>query len=232
MRELRSCDFCGADAAGVYEVLPPELSPAEAEQRRVVLCADCLETLEFVVDPLLARLGIGESEASVTGDATPGGETAEKSAAQVEEADSENGEHGEDDEGHVRIDALESNDADAEEDSTAFEDDAEAGAVADARAGAEHEVADDTDIQADAESDDDRRDSSATGDSNSVGEEPPQFRKVMRLLGNREFPMDRDAVEALAAGAYDLDDDNVAAIIDHAVDRGVIVDEDGVLKKT
>ena len=55
MRQLRTCDFCGDEPTGVYEVLPASLAPTEAEQRRVALCADCRETLESVLEPLLAR---------------------------------------------------------------------------------------------------------------------------------------------------------------------------------
>lgn len=66
MRELRSCDFCDGDALGTFEVIPDELSPTETEQRRVVLCRDCRETLETVLEPFLARLG-GESADSVGG---------------------------------------------------------------------------------------------------------------------------------------------------------------------
>lgn len=61
MRELRTCDFCGGDAAGTFEVLPPELEPTEVEQRRVVLCAACKPTLEELLEPLLVRAGPGES---------------------------------------------------------------------------------------------------------------------------------------------------------------------------
>jgi hypothetical protein len=64
-----------------------------------------------------------------------------------------------------------------------------------------------------------------------VGAEPDQFRKVMRLLSNREFPVDRAEFAELTAGAYGMEDDHVARIIDHAVERGVIVDDAGTLRK-
>jgi len=43
MRALRNCDFCADDAVGAFEIVPPELEPTEAEQRRVVCCSDCSE---------------------------------------------------------------------------------------------------------------------------------------------------------------------------------------------
>ncbi|SFS36604.1 hypothetical protein [Halostagnicola kamekurae] len=57
MRALSHCDFCGADAAGTFELLPPELEPTEDEQRRVVLCQACSAQLEELLKPLLARAG-------------------------------------------------------------------------------------------------------------------------------------------------------------------------------
>jgi len=52
-----------------------------------------------------------------------------------------------------------------------------------------------------------------------------EFNKVMRLLQNREFPVDRMEILTVATGAYDLRQPEVAQAIDLAIDRGVI-DED------
>ncbi len=57
MRALRRCDFCGADAVGTFEIVPPELEPSEDEQRRVVLCTDCRNRLETLLEPLLVYAG-------------------------------------------------------------------------------------------------------------------------------------------------------------------------------
>ena len=67
-----------------------------------------------------------------------------------------------------------------------------------------------------------------TADSGTGADDrPPRaYGKLLRLLRNREFPMDRDDVEGLAAGAYDLEREEVEAIVDHAVERGELV-EDG-----
>lgn len=66
MREVRTCDFCGEDATGVYEVVPASADGA-VDARRMLLCDDCRETLASVVDPLLETL---ESEGDVAADAT------------------------------------------------------------------------------------------------------------------------------------------------------------------
>lgn len=61
---------------------------------------------------------------------------------------------------------------------------------------------------------------------------PPQgYRKVMRFLENREFPMDRGTAEALAADAYGLSETEVSAVIDHAVTHGRLRDVNGELRR-
>ncbi|WP_435063425.1 hypothetical protein [Halobaculum sp. EA56] len=98
-------------------------------------------------------------------------------------------------------------------------------------------AADDTDAGADA----DPAGESAGGDADPAGaatppngepsDEPDQFRTVMRLLNNREFPVERATVTDLAAGAYDLEDHEVAEILDYAIERGILAEEDGTLVK-
>ncbi|MEF8784759.1 MAG: hypothetical protein V5A45_02415 [Haloarculaceae archaeon] len=53
-----------------------------------------------------------------------------------------------------------------------------------------------------------------------------EYNKVMRLLQNRTFPVDRDEIETVAANAYGLSQSECAQVIDLAVDRGLI-GEDG-----
>jgi hypothetical protein len=53
-----------------------------------------------------------------------------------------------------------------------------------------------------------------------------EYNKVMRLLQNREFPVERAEIETVAANAYGLSQSECAEVIDLAVDRGLI-DEDG-----
>ncbi|PCR89109.1 prolipoprotein diacylglyceryl transferase [Natrinema ejinorense] len=88
MRQLRSCDFCEADAVGTFEIVPPELEPTDAEQRRVVCCSNCKERLETLLEPLLARAGAdavdGDRDATVDRDRTGTGTpvaTADESTA-------------------------------------------------------------------------------------------------------------------------------------------------------
>jgi hypothetical protein len=58
------------------------------------------------------------------------------------------------------------------------------------------------------------------------GERPDEYRKVMRLIENREFPVARAELEAVVTSAYGLEDDQCRRILDAAIERGVLV-EDG-----
>ena len=62
MRQVRTCDFCGDDAAGLYEPYPP----AVPDGPRLLLCDGCRERLSSIVDPLVAEI---EGDAEPTGDA-------------------------------------------------------------------------------------------------------------------------------------------------------------------
>ncbi|PSP26750.1 hypothetical protein BRC65_09600 [Halobacteriales archaeon QH_2_65_14] len=58
-----------------------------------------------------------------------------------------------------------------------------------------------------------------------------EYNKVMRLLQNREFPVERREIETIAANAYDLAERDCARVIDLAVDRGLLREEDGQLHR-
>jgi predicted nucleic-acid-binding protein len=58
-----------------------------------------------------------------------------------------------------------------------------------------------------------------------------EYNKVMRLLQNREFPVDREEIVAVAANAYELSEAECRSVIDLAVDRGLLDEEDGSLAR-
>jgi hypothetical protein len=76
----------------------------------------------------------------------------------------------------------------------------------------------------------DTTESNEAGDSDdaSAADEsvPDGYYKVLRLLQNREFPMDRADLTALVTGAYDVSEPQCERILEAAIDRGVLV-EDG-----
>ena len=55
---------------------------------------------------------------------------------------------------------------------------------------------------------------------------PDGYHKVLRLLQNREFPMERADLTALVTGAYDISEPQCERILETAIDRGVL-GEDG-----
>ncbi|ELZ22939.1 hypothetical protein C477_03954 [Haloterrigena salina JCM 13891] len=283
MRELRRCDFCGGDAAGAFEIVPPELEPTEAEQRRVVLCTDCKDRLQTLIEPLLARAGAGtggESSAASAGDGRPSDEgddgdraggNASESGTVVASADESTPKRSRASRPNATVSDASTGESDAAGDDVgandAESDDAEAEAAetdnsaADAGGDAaidseslledgitfEHaepadgesntpEPASTTGEETDdeTESDDERSsdaETSASADRDGTSQPPAAYGKVLRLLRNREFPMQRSAVESLAAGAYDLESSEVDAIIDHAIERDEFVEKRGELRR-
>lgn len=245
MRELRSCDFCGDDAAGTFGVVPPELEPTEAEQRRVVLCPDCKDRLERLLEPLLARAGIdGETERTT---ATSHGDAGSEPGTVVASADESTRRRARDSSPNATVSGTEGSDGDAGpdpdpalEDGITVErssppetdDDGDGSTDEDATDTIPDEPVDDgpngpDDTGGQRESADD----GAATARQSTTRPPRAYSKVVRLLRNREFPMKRSAVENLAAGAYDLESHEVEAIVDYAIDDGEFVEDRGTLSR-
>ncbi len=237
MRALQTCDFCGADAVGTFEVIPPELEPTDTEQRRVVLCPDCKARLEDLLGPLLSRL-----------DADSAGESAKTPPERTDD--------------HAARSMTPESAVDASREATAVEERATATADSDESEGESqtptpsNDNADDAGTHAtpalesgitfdsagtrDGEETSDPAEPTAADDSSddtaeeSVSQKqrpPAAYGKVIRLLQNREFPMARSAVEGLAAGAYDLESHEVDAIIEYALENGEFVEERGELQR-
>jgi len=77
-----------------------------------------------------------------------------------------------------------------------------------------------TDADVDTESDAD------AGDDRDV---PDGYYKVLRLLQNREFPMERADLTALVTAAYDVSEPQCERILTVAIDRGVLVEDGSTL---
>ena len=58
-----------------------------------------------------------------------------------------------------------------------------------------------------------------------------RHRKALRLLGNREFPLERATAVDLLSGAYDLDREESERLVDLVVDRGLLSETDGELRR-
>ncbi|WP_049936626.1 hypothetical protein [Haloplanus natans] len=58
---------------------------------------------------------------------------------------------------------------------------------------------------------------------------PDGYYKVLRLLQNREFPMERADLTALVTGAYDVSEPQCERILETAIERGVLVEDGSTL---
>jgi hypothetical protein len=96
---------------------------------------------------------------------------------------------------------------------------ADDGAATDGRDGDEDETVTVTERDTD---DDDTDD----GDDTDV---PDGYHKVLRLLQNREFPMERADLTALVTGAYDVSEPQCERILETAIERGVLIEDGSTL---
>jgi hypothetical protein len=58
-----------------------------------------------------------------------------------------------------------------------------------------------------------------------------EYRKALRLLQNREFPMPRSDLVDVMSSAYDLTREECDRLVDVAVERDWVVDDEGVLRR-
>jgi len=54
-----------------------------------------------------------------------------------------------------------------------------------------------------------------------------EYNKVMRLVQNREFPVDRAEIEEVAASAYQISPEACRRVIDEAIERDLLSERDG-----
>lgn len=208
MPELQSCYFCGtADEVTEYAVIPPRFADDEADQRSAVLCEQCKDKLMRVVEPLAEKLDASGVEGPAT--TSTASTTGPDSTAKGSDSESRPTEP---DDGGIVMDATSGStrmDDEATSDATASNDPADVHPELDAESPAGEAAREDT-----------------------AGEDPPpNYRQAMRLLSNREFPMERHDVEGLLAGAYELENEEVAAILAYATEAGRLEDDDGTLRR-
>jgi len=228
MREVRTCDFCGDEAAGTFEVVPPERDPA-GEGRRMVLCPGCRETLASVLEPLLVGSGSADADTGTAPDEGPGtGRTTVVAEPERDPDDAGAGPSSETAAGPEDRRAGQSSapGTDGVSPPNSGGDSTDAGRSGDENAGGNTGEDIGAAIGGDesAEASGERRRSTRRGT-------PRGYRKVMRFLENREFPMDREEAETLAVEAYDMDPEAVSAAIDHAVKHNRMREVSGDLRQ-
>lgn len=241
MDRLSSCYFCGAalDASlSEYPVVPTSLQTESTPDQRVTLCPTCRRKLATVLKRVVAAAD--EDPADQSGLMDESGMAPQPDPMAVGDAN-ETGEHESD--ANRLDDAEEEGLLDAEET-------ASAGTTTDhAHPMAEADGPNDTDEQREmsptgtassgtaetterqsgsvSESADSGRSAADEASDDGPSLTRLEYSKVMRLLQNRQLPVDRDEIRAVAVNAYDIEPEEFDAIIDAAVDRGLIAEENG-----
>ena len=237
MRQVRTCDFCGDEASGLYEPLPASIPDAP----RMLLCDPCRDRLSSVVDPLLARLdddrdeALGSDTAAAHGDASSGSapDRADPDAGAADRASRE----WPDDPGEASVESPGSADTEASNPQPEPTDRPADGPTTQGGPDSEAEPAGEEAGTAPTGSEppegvavSESRDASGRSQTERGGT-PRGYRQVMRFLENRQLPIDRAEAERLASEAYDLDVGEVGTAIDHAVQYGRLREVSGEIRR-
>ncbi|MEF8783331.1 MAG: hypothetical protein V5A39_09925 [Haloarculaceae archaeon] len=239
MDHLSSCYFCGAaldDTIQDYRVVPVELREDDAVAT-VTLCSSCHAKVERLLGPVVEAAGESGAtldacdasvqvsgsgrEATDAADPHTEGQDREQHAGADSEVDPPVGETGPDE--TVGDDELIEIDDELDEDPLSPAGTGEPAAGDGDDAGVEGE-----DVTDDAGSEDGKTETSGEATTRTTVS-ALEYNKVMRLLQNREFPVDRAEIQTVAANAYGLAEHECAEVIDLAIDRGLIAEHDGQL---
>ncbi|MDG5777173.1 hypothetical protein VB773_12315 [Haloarculaceae archaeon H-GB2-1] len=244
MDRLSSCYFCGSaldESLTEYPVIPPSVDP-DADGT-VVLCQGCARKLDTIVERVVTAV---ERDDSATADTSPADNseadagTRRRDPPRLDDAP-DLGPVGEHDSGQRR-------ERDAEYDARSTESrgqragESRRGRSSTARRETEQtdrgqpeserparapEEAGGTEESLDREDQGETDGSAATEDEQSMT--ALEYNRVMRLVQNREFPIDRAEIETVAASAYELSRQDCARVIDAAIDRGLLAEDGGKL---
>ena len=242
MDHLSSCYFCGTaldETLRDYRVVPVELRDTD-DATTATLCQSCHGKLERLLAPVVEAAGEDGATLDAGGDATETDDTIEETA---EAADSEGAtEPADEDESaneeETPLEKVEANLVDIDEEPLTEGDEtvpAETGSD-DEGAGAETGGSEDEEtVRVRHETGDEGGNDETEAGADDGGETTRttvsalEYNKVMRLLQNREFPVDREGFERVAANAYGLAEHECGEVIDLAIDRGLVAERDGQL---
>lgn len=240
MADLRSCYFCGTGPDGSlesYGVVPSALDPSQDEQRSVVLCPDCRGKLTALLRPVVDAAGsparssagspgsggLSPADDEVTGLAESGGDGGSDPAEQTTSAGDSAANAG----GSAGDSAADERDGTGEpsDRSVSFDESSEGGGEP---SGSDSGLAASSDGSDGGTPESRPRDPSAEA---LMGDDNEAYRKVIRLLQNREFPIRRAEIEDLATNAYQLAPGECSDAIDAIVQKGLLVEEEGTLRR-
>jgi hypothetical protein len=232
MDRLASCYFCGTaldDEVTERSVVPERLATDDHGEATVVVCRGCDRKLDRVLAAVVNAVTNAErdtpgdgidshAEAGPTDDAALADDP-EEVLSSLSMAEQTEGPTGDDD----RVDDTDEGATSDAEDRTPERDDAgttDIGRNATDRAPTDSGSERDEDSSAEA---DDGSDGPAAETTVSALE----YNKVMRLLQNREFPVDRAEIEEVAASAYQISPETCHRVIDEAIERDLLAERDG-----
>ncbi|AUG48180.1 hypothetical protein BVU17_11840 [Haloarcula taiwanensis] len=239
MDQLSSCYFCGGAldvSLSEYPIIPKSLDPGTEEQGTVVLCSTCREKLATIVEPAVeAAKADARETAEPAGDAGTDeqpGLLDESGTPTTDEPKPTDGVVEPTDDGSLL--GADSASPAGQEQSAQSAETADTATKSDATDTVAPNTTD-TQTAESAETDDapattETRDTDRDADSDdSPSLTKLEYNKVMRLLQNREMPVDRGEIREVAVNAYDIDGEQFDAIIDAAVDRDLIGQDKGRL---
>jgi len=227
MDRLASCYFCGDafDASlSEYPVVPKTLQSTAEDGPTVVLCGACRRKLGAVMDEVVAATD-GDVATDDRGEqaAVTNGARSDDSSPLDDGAGSESATTADEWEAPVDDEAA-SAESDVSEDATT-EHTAESTEPTDTS----RAESDDTETAASspAASDDSETTAASAGASDDPTLTKLEYNKVMRLLKNRPFPVDKGEIRDVATSAYEISPGEFDAVIEAAVERDLIAVENG-----
>jgi hypothetical protein len=250
MVEFSDCYFCGtvADDLEQYPILPAGMDPPEERQRRVVVCPTCREKLDRVIEPVVAFVGEADADGAA---GEPGQET---SSTDVERADAPASGGRDDTTGEASRDGTDQpapagtgkdpdtavTDEDVPAETEGEENEDAAPEQRDEEAGDGYPEGDPSESSRSAQEassepgensqgESSEPDRSAREASSEPAELPAEADQIFRLLGNREFPVDREEIVAVATNAYGVSREEAEAVLEALLDRDRLREENGTL---
>lgn len=246
MADLQVCYFCGSgpdSSLGEYAVVPPALAPTEDHQQSVVLCPDCRGKLTTVMEPVVDAAeayagseGVESDEETVSSEDQPDPDVGDPTAGDaipdpgmadspVEDATDE---HDPSSDGPATgtddgVDVPPTDGDDERDDVSMAPGSGTAGA-------ADPEESEDLFDGGPSDGEEAVSGSNAPrdqphADDELVGRNNDAYNKTLRLLQNREFPVQRHEIEQVAANAYQLDPQEVSDAIDSLIQKGLLTQE-------
>jgi hypothetical protein len=240
MDRLSSCYFCGAalDASlSEYPVVPKSLQPDAGDQQTVVLCQTCRRKLATVIETVVTATEEQRRETRQARDQSADQSSMMDESGMDPQPDPDEiadaNETVEDDDGGL-LSGGDQSEKSADDggllggnESSTTDSDSSTSQSSGRSSTDDQQRRSLSDDTAATESDDESSDASGGTSDDGPSLTRLEYNKVMRLLQNRDLPVDRAEIREVALNAYDIDASQFEAVIDAAVDKDLIAEENG-----